>query len=763
MPTPGLLVAALLLQVVTPLQRDVDPARHVVVLVNEAVPGSLAVGEAYCRARGVPAENLCRVRTTPDEVIAWPAFQAEVLAPVRAFLAGRPEAVYLVPTWGVPVKIAEHAPDDLPADADPMRRHVTSVDAACVDRELELARGDPHERPGWVESRTWRLDRAVTADDAVLVVMRLDGPTPEQARGLIDLALHGEVYGVEGAHLLDTRGLTGAGDGYATYDAELRELASVFQGHGLPLRHDDAGPVVDLSTIAGAPGHYWGWYTGTLEAAAPFRFAPGAVACHVHSFSADTIRHPGRNWVGPLLDRGATVAVGTVYEPLTAGFPTAPVFWERFLAGHTAGQALQLSNRFTSWMAVYVGDPLYAPYSAQAVAAQAANRELVTGAAGRLEVLLDADDLDAAAALVARLDALPVAYRGGDGGALLRLLAREVRARRAATGRSPGEGTVADLRAAIAASDEALRRGDWAAAQREAQRALAVSPVSFEANLALGRALLGLGRDATGPLERAAALDPDDPDALAALCRALLVRNRAEAALAVARRAGLPHLEGEALAALERWDEALVHLEAARLARPHDRRLALAHGRALLGARRAPAAVEALRRALDDLPASGVEWPEFEALVDLWAEASAVAKGEGAARAVELARALRRLRPPPRRAAQRLVDEAEALLERATGDLGPPAATDAPGLPRARLSSRRGAPVRVLLLGPVVLAHDLPRHRGSGDPRPVEVELPPGVYRVVVSDGTTVRTARLEARLDRLARLALDAELGWER
>jgi len=113
---------------------------------------------------------------------------------------------------------------------------------------------------------------------------------------------------------------------------------------------------VDLSTLERA-GHYWGWYTGRLQAAEPFAFAPGAVACHVHSFSAGTLRHRERNWVGPLVERGATVAVGTVYEPLTAGFPTAPLFWERFLAGYPAGEALQLANRFASWMAVYVGDP----------------------------------------------------------------------------------------------------------------------------------------------------------------------------------------------------------------------------------------------------------------------------------------------------------------------------------------------------------------------------------------------------------------------
>ena len=35
--------------------------------------------------------------------------------------------------------------------------------------------------------------------------------------------------------------------------------------------------VVDLATVPDL-AHYWGWYTGKLLAAEPFRFAPGAIA-----------------------------------------------------------------------------------------------------------------------------------------------------------------------------------------------------------------------------------------------------------------------------------------------------------------------------------------------------------------------------------------------------------------------------------------------------------------------------------------------------
>ena len=56
---------------------------------------------------------------------------------------------------------------------------------------------------------------------------------------------------------------------------------------------------------------YYGWYAGGV--AGPFtqpdfRFVPGAVAVHIHSFSANTLRDPNANWVAPLLTKGAAAS-----------------------------------------------------------------------------------------------------------------------------------------------------------------------------------------------------------------------------------------------------------------------------------------------------------------------------------------------------------------------------------------------------------------------------------------------------------------------
>jgi len=752
----------LVLQLAT-AERGIDPATEVAVVVNAADPESVAVGRYYCERRGIPPERILRLRTAIDEAIPRATFAEEVAAPVEAYLAANEAVRVLVPVWGVPVKVAEARKGDAPRGADAFTRHVKTVDAACVDRELELALlpGD-HALDGWVENPVFGRSRHLTRGDRVVVVMRLDGPTPAAARALVDRALYAEAYGVEGTHLLDTRGLA-AGDGYAQYDRELREVAPVFARFGLELRHDDEAALVDLSTLERA-GHYWGWYTGRLQAAEPFAFAPGAVACHVHSFSAGTLRHRERNWVGPLVERGATVAVGTVYEPLTAGFPTAPLFWERFLAGYPAGEALQLANRFASWMAVYVGDPLYAPYAKGVRPAQVANRETAVAAHDALTELLDAGDLEGAGDWLERLEALPAPYAGARDAAAL---VREARARLAHPDR-PARGTLAELRAALAEGEAAAARGDWDDARDAAEEALEASPVSFEANLLLGRALLrdGHGRRAVRPLELAVAVDPASRLARAALTRALLAAGREEEALESARRAADRALVGEALLALGRADTAIASLAEARRERPGERGVEVAYGRALLAAGRAGEAAAVFRAALDVLPEAPAGVEPYEVLLELWVEATDEADDDAAEDAARrVARAVGRLRLPSQRRLADLTGDADALAARDPTPLEAPPGRADPGPPRLRLASKLPEEATVYLIGPTVLELELPRLR-RGEPPVAEAVVFPGVYRVVIALGSTrepsrVLTATLRAGLDRVVDLGLDPEGRW--
>jgi hypothetical protein len=111
---------------------------------------------------------------------------------------------------------------------------------------------------------------------------------------------------------------------------------------------------------------YYGWYAG--GATGPFTdpnfaFARGAVAIHIHSFSASTLRSAEANWVAPLLSKGAAASLGNVYEPYLQLTTQIDLFNDRLIHGFTLAESAYMATRVLSWMGVVVGDPLYRPYA----------------------------------------------------------------------------------------------------------------------------------------------------------------------------------------------------------------------------------------------------------------------------------------------------------------------------------------------------------------------------------------------------------------
>ncbi len=374
----SLLVLLAPLAVAGEIEFEVDPASQVAVVVNDRVPESVRTGEYYCERRGVPGTMVVRVSTAPDEVIARPAFEKEILEPVAAFVKAHPAVLYVVTTYGVPLKI----PETDAADDDSIEKgFVGGRDFAAVDQELACIPMGTWETKGIVNNPYFQKSEPISAALRRLVVGRLDGPTPEIARELVDRALLGERFGLEGKAYLDTRGIT-SNDGYGYRDGLNRRSAEVFAKYGLPCHHDDAPEVLDLSAFDDVV-LYDGWYTGdySFTKDPAFRFRPGAVAIHLHSFAASTVRSATANWVGPLVAHGAAASVGTVWEPLTLGFPVSPILFDRWLAGHTLGESVAMADACLSWQAILLGDPLYSPFSAGRAALQAGLRER----RGRLE------------------------------------------------------------------------------------------------------------------------------------------------------------------------------------------------------------------------------------------------------------------------------------------------------------------------------------------------------------------------------------------
>ncbi len=361
-----LFAPALLQSAPTPVSRSVDVTTDIVILVNDAIADSVAIGAYYAQRRGIPATQICHVTTTTAETCTWTQLRNEILTPLTTFLSTRPSVLYIVPVYGIPLRTSEEDPsDDIGGD------FLTNRDYCAVDREIELIK-IAHGIEGWRASAVFNANRHIALSDNIYMVCRLDGPDAASVSALVDHALQGEAQGVPGNSLLDTRGLNNPGDGYTEIDIEMKQIAPTWALFSIPYTHDDLAPVVDLATRPDQT-HYWGWYTGSVVCSDPaWRFRAGAVGAHLHSFSATTVRSTTSRWVGPLVHHGITGTCGTVYEPYSVGFPYGTIFMDRFLRGYTFGESMQMANAYTSWMAVFVGDPLYAPYASNVVAARTA-------------------------------------------------------------------------------------------------------------------------------------------------------------------------------------------------------------------------------------------------------------------------------------------------------------------------------------------------------------------------------------------------------
>jgi tetratricopeptide (TPR) repeat protein len=91
-------------------------------------------------------------------------------------------------------------------------------------------------------------------------------------------------------------------------------------------------------------------------------FMPGAIAYHLHSYSAATIRSATENWCGPLLAKGATATMGCVNEPYLAFTPNIAFFFQALGNFYTFGEAAWAAQPALSWQTTVIGDPLYRPF-----------------------------------------------------------------------------------------------------------------------------------------------------------------------------------------------------------------------------------------------------------------------------------------------------------------------------------------------------------------------------------------------------------------
>jgi hypothetical protein len=179
---------------------------------------------------------------------------------------------------------------------------------------------------------------------------------------MMDDAIATERTGLLGRGVIDLALKRGA---YDEGDEWLRRTAKTYRTKGIPVYVDRYEPILREEWPLPDTALYFGWYTGQVAGALKspsFRFKQGAVACHLHSFSAGTIRTTDQAWVGPILEHGAAATMGNVWEPYLTLTIHFDVLNERLLEGYTLAEAAWSATPGLSWQNVVLGDPLYRPF-----------------------------------------------------------------------------------------------------------------------------------------------------------------------------------------------------------------------------------------------------------------------------------------------------------------------------------------------------------------------------------------------------------------
>jgi len=216
-----------------------------------------------------------------------------------------------------------------------------------------------------------------------LMVARLEAPTFEQAKQLIDSAIATEKTGLTGKFYIDARGIVpekGATVGtYGDYDQSLRDLARLIKEHtSIEVVLDDRPELFQHGDCPEA-ALYCGWYSLTKYVDA-FQWQPGSVGYHLASGEATTLRKSDSEaWCKRMLESGVSATLGPTYEPYLAAFPRPLDFFPLLLTGrYTLAETYARTNPFSSWVMVLVGDPLYNPYKNNPQFDEAKLPEIVT-------------------------------------------------------------------------------------------------------------------------------------------------------------------------------------------------------------------------------------------------------------------------------------------------------------------------------------------------------------------------------------------------
>src|SRR5258708_7473064 len=358
----------------TAVDGSLSDAVLVVYAAND--PDSAGIATYYANQRAIPFTNLCPV-TLQDPTLAYVGsadYSNAIRAPIRECVSrgGREKILYIVLAYMRPYLMMATNGKQYALDS-----YLADIWDQYSTADFDNAPDAPHpyyaevQNQGNVYASFVPLSIFRTRQGVPLIysVWRLDGATPEIARGLIDRAIAASRQALSGNGYIDRLAPmpdtvdAGLGQG----DWELERAAEFLARAGYTTIEDEnpeefgtsPAPLICPNAI-----FYAGWYSFDNYNDV-FSWNPGAIGFHLDSASARDPRG-GANWAANALRRGITVTAGAVFEPYLEGLPRPAGLFRNLLEGANVGDAFLRNTRCLKWMIVNIRDPLYRPFPAGA-------------------------------------------------------------------------------------------------------------------------------------------------------------------------------------------------------------------------------------------------------------------------------------------------------------------------------------------------------------------------------------------------------------
>jgi uncharacterized protein (TIGR03790 family) len=326
-------------QYATPSHRESIPTAHperVAVIVNEAHPGSIEVGEYYLRARGIPKQNLVKLHFPAEAHALDFADFARLKQAIDKRLSPSIDLVVFV--WTTPYAVGCNSLTGA---------YTLGADPALCDKRCNPSRRNPYFDSG--SGHPYK-------DFKMRLSMLLPVESVEQAKALIDRGVASNAQGIRAKAFF-----------LRTADKARNSRAGLF-----PKSAELLDPAVSIRTLSSEGISHENdvimYLTGAVSVPhlETLHFLPGAIADHLTS-AGGMLRGSSQMSSLRWLEAGATGTYGTVSEPCNhwQKFPHPAVLLKHYLNGATIIESYWRSVAWPS-QGLFVGEPLATPFRGSA-------------------------------------------------------------------------------------------------------------------------------------------------------------------------------------------------------------------------------------------------------------------------------------------------------------------------------------------------------------------------------------------------------------